>query len=133
MKNRLIYSAIISMTLFTSSFAYSETGNIRTSLDNDQRAIGTHAFTASDYKPGAIQHIVLFKYKETTSPAQIKEARERFLALENQAKRNGKPYIQRIEAGSQISGEGVDHDFQEAFIVTFRPKATGTTMLAHQW
>ncbi|TPF73880.1 Dabb family protein [Brucella gallinifaecis] len=88
-------------------------------LHEEQQKVGLRAFTASEYKPGTIQHIVLFKYKKSVTSAQIQEVRRRFLALKTEAKRNGMPYIQQIEAGAQNSGEGADKGFQEGFIVTF--------------
>ncbi|MFD1199029.1 Dabb family protein [Brucella gallinifaecis] len=89
-------------------------------MAGEQLKIGARAFTAPGYKPGTIQHIVLFKYKNSVTAAQIEEVRKRFLALKTKARRNGKPYIQRLEAGAQNSGEGADQGFQEGFIVTFR-------------
>lgn len=89
-------------------------------LNEQQQTVGTKAFTASNYKPGIIKHIVLFKYKKSVTSAQIAEVRHRFLALKSEATKSGKPYIIRIEAGAQNSGEGADKGFQEGFIVTFR-------------
>ncbi|MBC2883866.1 Dabb family protein [Ochrobactrum sp. CM-21-5] len=95
-------------------------GTARENLDREQQKVGPSIFTSHNYKPGTIQHIVLFRFKETVTPAQIKEVKKRFLALKSQAKRRGKPYIAGLEAGAQNSGEGVDSGFQQGFIVTFR-------------
>lgn len=109
----------IATLLLMMTTASSQAITAREKLDAEQRDIGTAAFTAHDYRPGTVQHIVLFHYKASVTPAQIKEVRERFLALKDEARRDGKPYILRLEAGAQNSGEGVDHGFQEGFIVTF--------------
>ncbi|MBV2141955.1 Dabb family protein [Falsochrobactrum sp. TDYN1] len=109
----------IATLLLTMITAPSHAVTAHEKLDAQQRDIGTTAFTAHDYRPGTVQHIVLFRYKNSVTPAQIKETRERFLALKDEARRDGKPYILRLEAGAQNSGEGVDHGFQEGFIVTF--------------
>jgi len=104
--------------LFASQAALAETA--RDSLDKAQEAIGTQAFTATDYKPGTVQHIVLFRFKDSTTPAQIEAVSQRFLSLKDEATRDGKPYIVRLDSGRQNSGEGADQGYQQAFIVTFR-------------
>lgn len=81
---------------------------------------GVKRFTAPDYKPGRIEHIVLFHYKDTVTDEQKNEVKKRFLALEQIARRSGKPYIQSIVTGKQNSGEGVDQGFEQAFVVQFK-------------
>lgn len=120
-KSLAIFSAI-TISLLALSFANAKTPSAVTAkrmLDKAQQQVGTGSFTAPNYKRGAIQHIVLFKYKKSVTAAQIKEVRKRFLSLKTEAKRNGKPYIKQLEAGVQNSGEGADKDFQDGFIVTF--------------
>lgn len=78
-------------------------------------------FTASDFKPGTIQHIVLFRYKPMVSAEQRREVFDRFLQLKDKAKHNGQPYIVSIKAGAQnTSLEGAGQNFDQAFIVEFR-------------
>lgn len=120
MKRSFVFRALLLVALTLPSFAPALSGPFRNALDREQKHINMRSVTASDYKPGTIQHIVLFKYRDGITPAQIMEVRKRFLALKDQARRGGKPYIQRIEAGAQMSGEGMAHGFQEGFIVTFR-------------
>lgn len=123
MRKKSVIFAAITVSLLANSFAIAETAHtqtVRQMLDKTQQKVGTGAFTASDYKPGTIQHIVLFKFKKSVTAAQIRDVRQRFLALKTEAKRNGKPYIKQLEAGAQSSGEGADHGLQEGFIVTFR-------------
>jgi len=115
--------AVFSAILLVPSLAVAQSDLSKSAaqtLNSEQQKIGTNAFTSPQYKPGVVQHIVLFKYKKSVTPAQIKQVRKRFLALKTEAKRNGKSYIQRLEAGAQNSGEGADHGFEEGFIVTFR-------------
>ncbi|HHV70737.1 Dabb family protein [Brucella intermedia] len=116
---RLSVAALLSVLLLSVSSA-AHAGSVRNSLDVEQERIGTKGFTAGRYKPGTIQHIVLFRFKDGVTAAQIGEVKQRFLALKDQARRNGKPYIVRIDAGAQSSGEGVSRGFQQGFIVTFR-------------
>lgn len=81
---------------------------------------GVKRFTAPDYKPGRIEHIVLFHYKDAVTDEQKNEVKKRFLALKQIARRSGKPYIQSIITGKQNSGEGADRGFEQAFVVQFK-------------
>ena len=89
-------------------------------LKQELATVGVERFTAPDYKPGMIRHIVLFRYNEAVSPEQKEEVIRRFLALRTLAKRNGNTYILSIESGSEISGEGLDQCLEQGFIVTFK-------------
>ncbi|AZN37972.1 Dabb family protein [Iodobacter ciconiae] len=87
-------------------------------LKQDLGNVGAARFTHSDYKKGPLRHIVLFRYKPSVSAEQRQEVSKRFLAL-SKSLRNNKPYIVSIEEGLQNSGEGADHGFEQAFLVTF--------------
>ncbi|KXF77947.1 hypothetical protein ATN84_24850 [Paramesorhizobium deserti] len=89
-------------------------------LKSELARMGPESFTSPDFKPGMVRHIVLFRYKDGTTEAQRAEIRQRFVALAEEARRGGQPYIVSIETGRQTSGEGVDRGFEEAFVVTFR-------------
>lgn len=84
------------------------------------RSVGVKAFTDPNYKPGIVRHIVLFRYDASITSEQKTAVRRKFLSLKKRCIRNGKPYIQSIEAGSQISGEGVGGGFEDGFLVTFK-------------
>ncbi|KAB0538939.1 hypothetical protein HNQ68_001598 [Pseudochrobactrum saccharolyticum] len=77
-------------------------------------------FTAPDYKPGVIRHIVLFRYRPDVSDAQRMAVLLRFRNMKHTAKRNGEPYIVSIHAGRQNSFENLGQGFDQAFIVKFR-------------
>ncbi|EMF07052.1 stress responsive alpha-beta barrel containing protein [Serratia marcescens VGH107] len=83
--------------------------------------IGDYAFTASDYRPGLIRHIVLLKFKSTVTNSQREDIVNRFLSLKLST-RSGEvtPYIVDIESGVQKSGEEMSSGFDYAFIVTFK-------------
>jgi hypothetical protein len=81
--------------------------------------VGPDKFTAAEYKPGKVKHIVLFRFKQGTSLAKLDEVMRRFRDLKTQATRNGKPYIVSIESGTQTSGEGAGLNMKQGFIVTF--------------
>lgn len=88
-------------------------------LKQELATVGVERFTSSDYKPGLVRHIVLFKYNSAVTSDQKEEVIRRFLALKRLSKRNGTPFILSIETGPDISGEGLDQCFEQGFIVTF--------------
>lgn len=90
-----------------------------TQLTQDSKRVGVARFTASDYKPGQVRHIVLVRFKDGITPSQRQNIIQAFLDLQKQSLRNGKPYIHSIETGTQLSGEGASRGFEQAFIVTF--------------
>jgi hypothetical protein len=75
--------------------------------------------TASDYHPGLLKHIVLFRYREGITDQQRQEVEDRFHALAK-SHRNGAPYILGIESGAQNSPEGLHAGLEHGFIVTFK-------------
>ncbi|MGN2498402.1 Dabb family protein [Serratia bockelmannii] len=90
-------------------------------LSLQRQAVGARVFTAPDYKPGLLKHIVLFKYKKTVTPAQREDVVSRFLSLKRTQRPGADaPYILSIVEGRQNSGEGVDGGFEQGFIVTFK-------------
>lgn len=90
-----------------------------TQLAQDNHLVGVARFTASDYEPGVVRHIVLVRFKPGVTAAQRQTIIQAYLDLQKQSLRNGKPYIQSIETGPQISGEGAGHGYEQAFITTF--------------
>ena len=88
---------------------------LRAELD----AVGAARFTAPDYKPGPIVHIVLFRFMPDVSAPDRADVKQRFLALKHEGRRDGQPYIEDIVAGSQTSGEGAERGFEMAFVVRF--------------
>jgi hypothetical protein len=83
--------------------------------------MGPEAFTADDYNPGTMRHIVLFRYAIGVSAEQRGQVVERFLALQDRCRRkNGARYILNIETGAQTSGEGADKGLEQGFIVSLK-------------
>lgn len=92
----------------------------RNALDQELAEVGPETFTARDYKPGRVVHIVLFKFDPSTSDAVKTDVTGRFLALKDAPREDGEPYIQSIDAGPQASGEeAVGADYDLAFVVVF--------------
>lgn len=74
--------------------------------------------TRSDYKPGIIRHIVLFRYREDIDETNQRHIEQRFRELQAST-RNGRRYILSIESGTQNSPEGLGQGYQQAYIVSF--------------
>ncbi len=64
------------------------------------------------------RHVVLFKYKDTATPENIKAVEDAFLDLKNKI-----DVIKDIETGSNVSTENLSHGFTDCFIVTFADSA----------
>lgn len=92
--------------------------NQQARLQQELADVGLPLFTASDYKPGLVKHIVLLQYAPGVSDETQQEVIDAFLALKKTL-RNGNPYIKTIDVGEQSSGEGVDRGYTQGFIVTF--------------
>ncbi|CAB3774700.1 Dabb family protein [Paraburkholderia humisilvae] len=88
-------------------------------LAREQQKVGVEMFTSENYKVGLVRHIVLFKYKKSVTLAERNEIKLRFLALKTESLMNGHRYIKSIEAGDQVSGEGLSRGVVHVFVVTF--------------
>lgn len=88
-------------------------------LASEVKRVGVDEFTAADYKPGTVRHVVLVRFRAGLTDTARQQIITKFLALQQQSVRNGKPYIESIDTGPQLSGEGASHGMQQAFIVTF--------------
>ena len=82
-------------------------------------AVGADRFTAPDYKPGEVVHIVLFRLKGSVGEADRAAVTRRFLALERECLRDGRPYIREIVGGTANGGEGVERGFELGFVLRF--------------
>lgn len=74
--------------------------------------------TSPDHRSGDVVHIVLFRFRDSTTTADRGEVARRFHALAG-GRRDGRPYIRSIRSGSQISPEGAGHGFELGFVVEF--------------
>lgn len=83
--------------------------------------VGAARFTAPDFQPGTLRHMVLFRFRPEVTTALRNEVTKRFLALASLSRRpDGKPVVVSIEAGPQNSGENSDLGLQEGYLVTFK-------------
>jgi hypothetical protein len=67
---------------------------------------------ASDEK--ILRHVVLFKFKDTATHAQIKQIEDAFRALPSQI-----PQVKSFEWGTNVSPEHLNQGFTHCFLVTF--------------
>ncbi|MCE6993090.1 Dabb family protein [Dyadobacter sp. CY323] len=73
-----------------------------------------------------LRHVVLFKFKDSATPAQVKEVEEAFKALPSKIKQ-----IKSLEWGTNNSPEGLNQGFTHAFFVTFESEADRAIYLPH--
>ena len=76
---------------------------------------------------GMLRHVVLFAFKEDTTPAKVKEIEEAFAALKTKI-----PTICDFEWGTNNSPEGLNDGFTHCFLVTFKDDAGRAVYLPHK-
>ncbi len=78
-------------------------------------------------KPGKVlRHVVLFKFKETVTAAQVQEVADAFAALPAKI-----PEIIDFEWGTDMSVEKRSEGFTHCFFVTFKDEKGRETYLPH--
>lgn len=75
---------------------------------------------------GSIRHVVIFKFKESATEADIKKVEDAFAALKGQI-----PQIRDYEWGTNNSPEGLSKGFTHCFLVTFDTEADRDAYLPH--
>jgi hypothetical protein len=73
-----------------------------------------------------LRHVVLFKFKESSSPGDVKTVEEAFAALPAKI-----PAIKDFEWGINNSPEGLDKGFTHCFLVTFASEEDRAIYLPH--
>jgi hypothetical protein len=73
-----------------------------------------------------LRHVVLFKFKEGTSPQDVKKVVDAFVALPSKIKE-----VARLEWGTDISPEKKSLGFTHCFLLTFRSEADRDAYLVH--
>lgn len=90
-------------------------------IRNEAHITGAARFTAPDFKPGLVRHMVMFRFTPQTTQAERNEVTKRFIALHHLSHRpDGSAPVLSIETGPQISGENADMGLEQAYLVTFR-------------
>ena len=65
--------------------------------------------------PKILRHVVMFKFKESSTAADVKKVEEAFMALPKKIKT-----IKSIEFGTNNSPENLNQGFTHCFIMTFK-------------
>ena len=87
----------------------------------------TPAFAApAGGKKTKLIHLVSFKFKDTATPAQIKDVEEAFRDLKQKI-----PQIGSLEWGTNVSPEKHDKGFTHAWILSFKSAKDRDTYLSH--
>jgi len=73
-----------------------------------------------------LRHVVLYKFKDDQTPAQVQEVVEAFAGLPKKVNS-----IIGFEAGTNVSKEGKSEGFTHAFVVTFKSEADLAAYLVH--
>jgi hypothetical protein len=73
-----------------------------------------------------LRHVVLFGFKDTTTPQQIQEVEQAFAALPTKI-----DIIDDFEWGTDVSVENLAQGYSHCFLVTFRSEAHRDTYLPH--
>ena len=73
-----------------------------------------------------LRHIVMYKFKPETTPAQIQEVIDAFAGLPKKV-----DTIIGYEAGPNVSKEGKSEGFTHVFVVTFKTEADLAAYLVH--
>ena len=75
---------------------------------------------------GKLRHVVLFKFKDTATPEQIKAIEDKFRSLPGRI-----PQIRAFEWGTDVSVEKKNAGYTHCFIVTFEDEAGRAAYLPH--
>ena len=75
---------------------------------------------------GVVRHVVLFKFKDTASPEQVRAVEEKFRALKSKI-----PQIADLEWGTNVSPENHAQGFTHCFLLTFKDAAARDAYLPH--
>ena len=113
---------IIITTIF---FAFLFSGIAFTSIEKDQ-SNNPKMNTDNTEVQKVLRHVVLFKFKDSATPADIKKVEEAFSALPTKI-----PQIRDYEFGINNSPEGLDKGFTHCFLLTFHSEEDRAVYLPH--
>ncbi len=90
--------------------------------------LGSVACTSNNQTPPKkmLRHVVLFKFKDAATPAQVKEVEDAFRELPSKIKE-----IKGFEWGTNNSPEGLSQGFTHVFFVSFNSEEDRAVYLPH--
>lgn len=120
MKNSSLFVLLLALT-----FAWS-CGDSATSTETAAAQTAETAMEATETNKKQLRHVVLFKFKETSSEADIKSVEAAFTALPTKI-----PQIKGYEWGTNNSPEGLDKGFTHCFFLSFDSEEDRAIYLPH--
>jgi len=81
---------------------------------------------ADDSSGKILRHVVMYKFKDTTTPEQVQQVVDAFAGLPKKI-----DAIIAFERGTNVSPEGKSEGFTHVFVVTFKDEASRDTYLKH--
>lgn len=88
--------------------------------------IERNSSVADDAQSKTLRHVVLFKFKESSSPEQVEKLVKEFRALSKKI-----PLIADFEYGVNNSPEGLNDGLTHCFLVTFKSEKDRDAYLPH--
>lgn len=90
--------------------------------------LGSVAFVSPKNTPPKkmLRHVVLLKFKDSSTPAQVKEVEDAFRKLPSKIKE-----VKGLEWGTDNSPEGLAQGFTHVFFVTFNSEEDRAVYLPH--
>lgn len=110
--------------LLLGAVAFSACQNADSKAENTESEKETTELTTETKK--MLRHVVLFKFKDSSTPAQVKEVEEAFLALPSKIKE-----IKSLEWGTNNSPENLAQGFTHCFFLTFDSEEARAAYLPH--
>lgn len=86
----------------------------------------TTIVNAQKTKDAMLRHVVMFKFKDSASPADIKKVEDAFRELPSKIKE-----VQGFEWGKNNSPENLNQGYTHCFFVTFKSEADRAVYLPH--
>lgn len=83
-------------------------------------------FTPTPEPDSLLRHVVLFKFKDSSTPEQVRQVEEAFSALPGQIDE-----IYGYEWGTNVSPENLAQGYTHCFLVSFRSDADRDAYLPH--
>ena len=105
--------------------AFGSCQNADTKTETAENGITGTTTEPTESKP-MLRHVVLFKFKDSSTPEQVKEVEDAFLALPSKIKE-----IKSLEWGTNNSPEGLNQGFTHCFFVTFDSEEDRAVYLPH--
>ena len=93
---------------------------------NEGPAMNPKKMIESPTAEKVLRHVVLFKFKDSATPAQIKQVEDAFRALPSKVKE-----IKGLEWGTNNSPENLAQGFTHCFFVTFASEKDRAAYLPH--